>query len=320
MVESKIINQRSNILKVMVLAGGPDRERDVSLKSGKQVAAALREAGHEVIERDLLPDDTAALDEFALWCTESPGVGVVFPIFHGKWGEGGGAQRLLDQRGVAYVGCREAAARLCTDKTETKKTLQNAGIPTPAFELVDASGRPTLSPPVVVKPNDDGSSIDLAICHDQAALDAAWAELSSRNDALLVERFVRGREMTVGVICDVDGQPQALPSIHIIPATEFYDYDAKYLRDDTQYHFDAVSPEVESHLAALAIQTFTTLGCRHLARVDVFVDEDDRPWVIEVNTLPGFTTHSLLPMAARRAGLAMPAFVDRLVRLAVNLP
>ena len=315
-------------MKVMVLAGGPDREREVSLMSGQQVAAALREAGHDVIARDLSPTDTAALDEFALWQTESPGPatsgGVVFPIFHGKWGEGGGAQQLLDQRGLPYVGCRETAARLCTDKTKTKQTLRDAGLPTPAFELLGCNReqpRSTfpgeLAPPVVVKPNDDGSSIDLAICHDQAALDRAWAELSARNDALLVEQFIRGQEMTVGVIEDEHGQPQALPSIHIVPATEFYDYEAKYVRDDTQYHFDAVPAEVESHLGRLAVEAFNALGCRHLARVDMFVDESQQPWVIEVNTLPGFTTHSLLPMAAQRHGLEMPALVDHLVQRAV---
>ncbi|MEM1110167.1 MAG: D-alanine--D-alanine ligase [Planctomycetota bacterium] len=309
-------------MKVMVLAGGPDREREVSLMSGKEVAAALREAGHDVIERDLSPSDTAALDEFAQWCMESPGPGVVFPIFHGKWGEGGGAQKLLDERGVAYVGCREAAARLCTDKTQTKQALIEQSLPTPAFELISCaagSPGPTLTPPVVVKPNDDGSSIDLAICHDQKALDTAWAELSSRNDTLLVERFIKGREMTVGVIEDEHGQPLALPSIHIVPATEFYDYEAKYIRDDTQYRFDT-SPELESRLGELAVDVFCTLGCRHLSRVDVFVDERDQPWVIEVNTLPGFTTHSLLPMAAARVGLPMPALVDRLVQRAATEP
>jgi len=307
-------------MKVMVLAGGPDRERDVSLMSGKQVAIALRDAGHDVIERDLSPTDNAALDEFAKWRGD-----VIFPVFHGKWGEGGGAQQLLDQRGLPYVGCRETAARLCTDKTQTKQALQNVGLPTPAFELLDCPNPPpaqkfpgSLTPPVVVKPNDDGSSIDLAICHDQTSLNAAWAELSLRNDSLLIERFVTGQEMTVGVIEDEHGQPQALPSIHIVPATAFYDYDAKYVRDDTQYHFDALRPEAESQLAALAIDTFATLGCRHVARVDVFVDEAGRPWVIEVNTLPGFTTHSLLPMAARQAGLGMPTLVDRLARLAVT--
>lgn len=296
-------------MKVMVLAGGPDREREVSLQSGAQVAAALRDAGHEVLERDLSPSDMASLDEFETWGGE-----VVFPVFHGKWGEGGGAQALLEARGFAFVGCREDAARLCFDKTRTKRALLDAGLPTPEFELVSSDAQPTLEPPVVVKANDEGSSIDLVICHDRAGLDTAWKDLSSRHDALLVERFVTGREMTVGVVAAEHGKAVALPSIQIIPATAFYDYQAKYERDDTQYLFDAVPPEIERQLGALAVDTFRVLGCRQLSRVDLFLDQDGRPWVIEVNTLPGFTTHSLLPMAARRAGIEMPALVDRLVR------
>ncbi|MEM7625056.1 MAG: D-alanine--D-alanine ligase [Planctomycetota bacterium] len=305
-------------MKVMVLAGGPDREREVSLQSGKQVAAALREAGHEVIQRDMGPDDLAALDEFALWSAEAPEGGAVFPIFHGRWGEGGPAQMILDERGVRYVGCREAAARLCFDKTKTKQVLKDAGLPTPDFELVNAVEKPTLTPPVVVKPNDEGSSIDLEICHTADQLDKAWAGLSPRHDALLVERFVAGRELTVGVIEDPDnrGCVRALPPIQIVPATDFYDYEAKYVRDDTQYRFDFAPHDLDQTLRDLACDTFTALGCRHLARVDLFLDESDRPWIIEVNTLPGFTSHSLLPMAARKSGLSMPALVDRLVRLA----
>jgi D-alanine-D-alanine ligase len=302
-------------MKVMVLAGGPDREREVSLRSGAQVAAALREAGHAVSVEDLGPTDSAALEAFD--------GDVVFPIFHGQWGEGGPAQALLEARGLPFVGCREAAARLCFDKAATKRALLSAGLPTPDFELVSCRGERStfpgaLDPPVVMKPNADGSSIDLRLCPDPASLDAAWAELSPRYGALLVERLITGREMTVGVVEDEDGRPTALPSIHIVPATEFYDYEAKYERHDTQYRFDAVPPEVEAELRQLAVAVFRGLGCRHLARVDVFLDADDRPWVIEVNTLPGFTDQSLLPMAARWAGLAMPELVDRLVRRAVG--
>lgn len=303
-------------MKVMVLAGGPDREREVSLQSGANVAAALRAAGHEVIERDLSPSDTAALDEFSTWRASSGGV--VFPVFHGKWGEGGGAQALLEARGLAFVGCRSDAARLCFDKAATKRALIDGGLPTPEFELVKTIDRPRLLPPVVVKANDEGSSIDLEICHDQAALDAAWDALSPRHESLLVEQFVKGREVTVGVIERIDGKLEALPVIEIKPATAFYDYQAKYVRDDTQYLFESLPGALETQLRGLAAEVFTTLGCRHLSRVDLFVSEDGRPWVIEVNTLPGFTSHSLLPMAARRAGVEMPALVDGLVGLAAR--
>ena len=426
-------------MKVMVLAGGPDRERAVSLKSGAEVARALRAAGHEVRERDLGPGDEAggsggggdlneggALEEFVAWVgheaggtgaggTEggggsgdsladtrrfaqsgsasasgsaasgsagsggaasgnassggagsggatSGGGGVVFPVFHGEWGEGGACQALLEARGLAFVGCREAAARRCFDKAATKRALEAAGLPTPEWEVVEASSTPTLEPPVVLKPLREGSSIDLRLCRDAATLAAAWAELAPRHGRLLVERLVEGREMTVGVVVGEeleegnsgggaipDASPRAaqrrlplggptfderglqaevgreggggviaLPSIQIVPATEFYDYAAKYERDDTRYVFDAVDGPLEAQLRHLALEVFGVLGCRHLARVDLFVDGDDRPWVIEVNTLPGFTDHSLLPMAARRAGLELPVLVDRLVRAAAG--
>ena len=362
-------------MKVMVLAGGPDRERAVSLRSGAQVAAALRVAGHDVRERDMGPEDLAALEEFARWTADGPdqpdapgngttprasddgeleggnegggGGGVVFPVFHGKWGEGGGCQALLEAAGVAFVGCGSEAARRCFDKAQTKRLLEARGLPTPAWELVAVTDRPTLEPPVVIKPVDEGSSIDLRLCPDAASLGAAWSELagSGRHGALLVERLIRGRELTVGVVvgegnaaadaatASALNEPRdeagneggtegggggvgALPVIRIVPATEFYDYQAKYERDDTRYEFDAVDPAIEAQLRHLATQVFTELGCRHLARVDLFLDADDRPWVIEVNTLPGFTDHSLMPRAARHAGLAMPALVDRLVRAA----
>ena len=306
-------------MRVMVLAGGPDRERGVSLKSGARVAAALREAGHGVTERDLGPGDHAALDEFVDW-----GGDVVFPVFHGRWGEGGEAQRLLDERGFRYVGCREAAARRCFDKAATKTALRDAGLPTPDWALVDTEGGgaefpPSMSlsgGPVVLKPNDDGSSIDLALCRDEATLKSAWAELSKRNPRLLVERLVTGREVTVSVL-DLGDGVRALPPICIEPATEFYDYAAKYERDDTRYLFDFTSPNVLASVEALACDVAGALEVRHLSRVDLFLDGADRPWVIEVNTLPGFTDHSLLPMAARRAGMEMPTLVDRLVRAAV---
>ncbi len=300
-------------LNILVLRGGPDRERPVSMKSGAQVAAALREAGHDVREADIGPGDLAALDDFAAW----PG-DVVFPVLHGKWGEGGPLQEILDERRLPYVGCPAPAARLCIDKHRTKLVLEQHHIDTPAFELL-APGQPaTLPPPVVVKVPEEGSSIGLAICHDQAARDHALYELRDLANKLLVEQFIPGAEVTVGVISSADGKSiTALPPIHIVPATSFYDYDAKYDRDDTQYRFDLPGGQpVIDTLQELALRAHKSLGCRHLSRVDFILDADHRPWCLEINTMPGFTTHSLLPMAARHAGLDMPALTDRLARLA----
>ncbi len=314
----------------MVLAGGPDRERAVSLMSGAEVACALERAGHEVTTCDTGPDDLSALERFETW-----GGDVVFPVLHGRWGEGGALQRVLDERGLAYVGCRAASASLCMDKAATKRTLAVAGLPTPEWELLDAEASPSLDPPLVIKPNDDGSSIDLRICHSRDEVDRARRELASRNATLLYERCVKGRELTVGVIerpsgfesgdtpldgdadASASGSLLALPPIQIVPATAFYDYEAKYVRNDTRYLFeieaaDGVLPRVRE----LAAAAHRATHCRHLSRVDFMLDDQDRPWVLEINTLPGFTAHSLLPMAAARVGLAMPALVDHLARLA----
>ncbi len=296
-------------LHVLVLAGGPDRERDVSLMSGRTVVDALRQAGHRVSEGDLQPDDTAALDAFI----ESGG-DVVFPALHGPWGEGGPAQELLLSKRVPFVGCMPSAAALCMDKAKTKQALSARNAPTPDSELVESAARPTLAPPVVIKPVSDGSSIDLAICPDAATLETRWAKLSRRHKMLLVERFVAGKEVTVGWL---DGR--ALPPIWIQPATAFYDYDAKYDRDDTRYAFDLDEPpEVVQRLAELTERACTALDVRHLARADFILDADHRPWLLEVNTMPGFTSHSLLPMAARHAGIDTPQLCDRLVRMALR--
>ncbi len=306
------------VLKVMVLAGGPDREREVSLISGKAVTDALKLAGHEVLQRDISPDDLSALNEFQNWEGR-----VVFPALHGRWGEGGGVQTVLDERGLAYVGCQAESATLCMDKYLSKARLFDASLPTLPFELIHRGEQPTIDPPLVLKAPFEGSSIDLAICKDQATVDKALADLFTRQESLLVERFSGGVEITVGVLESLDGgEPFALPPIYIKPATAFYDYDAKYKRNDTQYIFDheamGLEPREVEGLGVLAVETFRELECRHMARVDFIVDENHRPWILEVNTIPGFTDHSLLPMAANQAGMPMPKLVDHLVRLAAR--
>lgn len=299
---------------VMVLAGGPDRERPVSLMSGAEVSRALREAGHRVVQRDIGPDNLTALDEFS-----EIGAVVLFPILHGAWGEGGGLQRILDDRRIRYVGCRAEAASLCMDKFKAKTKLVEAGLPTPPFELLAGSQRRTIQPPLVFKPPCEGSSIDLVICHDAEQARRARHRLGARHKELLVEEFIRGRELTVGVIADasVPGGIRALPAIQIVPATEFYDYEAKYDRDDTQYLFDIDLPQdTLAQISQIAQETFRTLGCRHLGRVDIMVDRQNQPWILEINTLPGFTSHSLLPKAAAKSGMPMAKLVDHLVKLA----
>jgi D-alanine-D-alanine ligase len=310
----------SKALRVLVLAGGPDRERVVSQQGGVQVSEALREAGHDVLLRDILPDDLSALDEFAKWDGD-----VVFPVLHGLWGEGGGLQRILSDRELDYVGSGAGAAGLCINKHLTKLMVAEHGVDTPEAELLLTGQKRTLAAPVVIKAVEEGSTFGLAICKTQAEADSAQALLSKDYPKLLVERYVLGKELTVSVIGGEtpDGtpanEPVALPVIQIVPAGECYDYDAKYERDDTQYLFDIDLPaETLQQVREWSLTAYRVLGVRHVCRADFMVDALGRAWLIEVNTMPGFTTHSLLPMAAKQAGLSLAELTDRLVRLAMS--
>ncbi|MCX5661257.1 MAG: D-alanine--D-alanine ligase [Planctomycetota bacterium] len=328
-------NPKTASLKIMVLAGGPDREHDVSLMSGATVTSGLAQAGHDVRQRDIRPDDLAALDEFASW-----GGDVVFPMLHGSWGEGGGLQRILEERGLRFVGCRAASAELCMDKTRAKLEFVKAGLPTPPFELLAAGDRRSVAPPLVVKAPTEGSSIDLVICRNHEQVRRARSRLHKRHTHLLLEKFVAGKELTIGVFPPpsppatpdkVGGKgngrakpmsaedARALPPIHIVPATEFYNYSAKYDRDDTQYLFDIDLPEaVLAECRRVSVEAARALGCRHLCRVDLIVDDEGQPWILEINTIPGFTSHSLFPKAAAHAGISLPRLLDHFARQALE--
>lgn len=323
----RLVNDMSQ-RKIMVLAGGPDREAPVSVESGKTVSASLREAGYDVLVRDIGPANLAALDEFARW-----GGDAIFPALHGGWGEGGGLQAILDARKIPYVGCRAPAASLCMDKILTKQKLASVGAPTLPFEVIEREQRqkPTLPVPHVIKGPREGSSIDVVICKTQAESDAAVADLFTRHPQLLVEQFCKGKEITVGVIDrdpgdpHADRGPHALPPIHIVPAAASYDFAAKYTRDDTRYVMepDAMGLTMREYegLGVLAVEVFKLCGCRHMSRIDFIVEGEPghhNAWLLEVNTIPGFTSHSLLPKAAAFAGIPLPTLVDRLVRLAIR--
>jgi len=296
----------SRMQTVLVLMGGPDAEREVSLMSGRAIATALRDSGRfNVIEQTIdreTPESLAAM---------TGDVNVVFPALHGPWGEGGPLQEILAQLGVPYVGSGPRAAALAMDKVITKSLL--AGIvPSPPARQLMPDDVCDLDPPLVLKPIDDGSSVDMCICRTQEEVDAGRAELHPHRGALLAERFVDGRELTIGIVCG-----EALPLIEIVPAVEFYDYDAKYERDDTRYLLEPeVPPGVAEQCERFALESFSRLGCRDIARADFMLDEEG-PWFLEINTMPGFTSHSLVPMAARHVGMPMPALCAKLVDAAL---
>lgn len=300
-------------LNVLVLLGGPDRERPVSLQSGGEVAKALRAAGHTVTEADVMPDDLSAVED-----AKTNGIDVVFPVLHGPWGEGGPLQAVLEASGLPFVGCRQDAATRCMDKWATKRVARELGIPTAEAELLASTTQArTVKAPVVIKAIDEGSSFGMAICQTEAEADAAVADLLSQYKQVMAERYIVGDELTVGVLVDTGGSPTALPAIKIVPAVAFYDYEAKYTRDDTQYLFGAEPPAVLEQVQRYAEQAFAGLGCRHLARIDFMLDADQRPWLLEANTMPGFTSHSLVPKAAAEAGVPFPELCDKLVRMAL---
>jgi D-alanine-D-alanine ligase len=292
--------------------GGPDAEREVSLNSGSEVAAALSASGRfhvtdEVIERP----DIGELRMLAEGCD------VVFPVLHGHWGEGGPLQELLDELALPYVGAKPRAAALAMDKLKTKAIVAKQGVPTPAAqELASPIDRCTIDPPLVLKPIDDGSSVDLRICRTPESVELARKELHPKRGRLMAEHYIQGREITAGIICD-----QSLPLIEILPAkaVEFYDYAAKYTREDTRYEIDPdLPPDVAQYCVSMAMTAYTALNCRDIARADIMLDAQNQPWFLEINTMPGFTTHSLVPMAARAIGLSMPDLCAKLVNVALS--
>jgi D-alanine-D-alanine ligase len=299
-------------LKVAVLMGGIGSERQVSLLSGANIARALTKAGFDVVTSDVTPDNLQILDDET--------IDVYFLALHGEFGEDGGLQQILEDRNLIYTGSDARSSRLAFDKAASKSAFRAAGITVAPGVILNAEkdfdGLPqqlaNFGDKFVVKPIRQGSSVGVEIVQGpDNACDAARRCLHDYHDCM-IEAFVPGREMTVGIL---DGK--ALPIIEIRSKTAFYDYQAKYLDDATEYLFDTVaSDETARLLQQTAVTCFKVLGCRHLGRVDMILTDDDVPYVLEINTLPGFTSHSLLPMAAARAGMSADALCAEIVRSA----
>jgi len=295
-------------MKITVLYGGPSAEREVSLVSGGAVIDGLKSMGHEVFGSDVSPTNLSGLDRPA---------DVIFPVLHGQFGESGELQEILEQRGLAFVGSGSKASRLGMNKVETKKVWQQAGLPTPAYRVI-RRGQPIGEIPgsCVVKAIDSGSSIDVYVCKAPAELPAAAnsaiEKVLSRHDAVLVEQFIDGIELTVGLL-----EERPLAPIRIVPKGEFFDFQAKYKANDTEHRFDTGLPaNVAEKCRELARSANAVVGARDLARVDIMLDQSNNPYLLEINTLPGFTPKSLLPEAAKHAGIEFGALVDRLAKRA----
>ena len=290
-------------MRITVLSGGPGPEREVSLIGGRAVAAALREAGHDVYAADISPTDLAALDRPA---------DVIFPVLHGTFGEDGALQAILEQRGLPFVGSGSAASRLGMDKAEAKRIWKAAGLPTPPWRVIAEPDSPAA--PCVVKSVDGGSSIDVHLCRTADAAAAAVETLLAKHGRAMVEQFVEGTEITVGILNDAP-----LPPIRIDAKGGWFDYESKYSAGGAEHRFDLnLPPPVIDAVSGLALKAHCALGCRDLSRVDFIVDREHRPFLLEINTIPGFTPRSLLPDAAAKAGIDFAGLCDRLVRTAAG--
>ncbi|MCC6592231.1 MAG: D-alanine--D-alanine ligase [Xanthomonadales bacterium] len=281
--------------RVAVVMGGDSSEREVSLNSGGNVLAALRARGVDATAVDGIPALIAWIREGR--CDR------VFNILHGRGGEDGVLQGALEALGVAYTGSGVLGSALTMDKVRTKRVWQALAIPTPAFAVLAAGADVAqalqqVGLPAIVKPSREGSSVGVTRVF-RAQDVAAAVELAARYDGeLLVERLIEGPELTVGVLAG-----QALPSIRIVPAGEFYDYHSKYISDDTRYLCPGLAEPVEGSLKALCERAFAAVGCSGWGRIDVMQDAGGGFHLLEVNTTPGMTSHSLVPKAAAQLGI-----------------
>ncbi len=299
--------------RVAVVMGGPSSERDVSLASGQGVLAALERLGYESRSLDFDARFVDALRGFK--------PDIVFNALHGVGGEDGTLQGLLDWLRVPYTGSDLRSCALAIDKHLTKKLLSAEGLPTPAWDTFDFDGGTlpllpgSLNLPLVVKPRDEGSSTGVMLVRTHEEWSRTMIELSERRSAVLAEEFVDGREFSCGVLFG-----EALPVIEIVPREQsFYDYEAKYRAGASSHDVPAKIDEDLAHrLQMLALSTHRLLGLRDYSRTDFIVTTGGRPYILEINALPGLTTTSLLPEECLAAGISYDALVDRLVRAALD--
>ncbi|EKT1121182.1 D-alanine--D-alanine ligase [Escherichia coli] len=302
--------------KIAVLLGGTSAEREVSLNSGAAVLAGLREGGI-----DAYPVDPKEVDVTQL---KSMGFQKVFIALHGRGGEDGTLQGMLELMGLPYTGSGVMASALSMDKLRSKLLWQGAGLPVaPWVALTRAEFEKGLSDkqlaeisalglPVIVKPSREGSSVGMSKVVAENALQDALRLAFQHDEEVLIEKWLSGPEFTVAILDE-----EILPSIRIQPSGTFYDYEAKYLSDETQYFCPTgLEASQEANLQALVLKAWTTLGCKGWGRIDVMLDSDGQFYLLEANTSPGMTSHSLVPMAARQAGMSFSQLVVRILELA----
>ena len=301
--------------KIAVLLGGTSAEREVSLNSGTAVLNALRKQGYDAHPIDPKTFPVATLKE--------QGFDRVFNILHGRGGEDGTMQGLLEQIGIPYTGCGVMASALTMDKMRTKMLWKAFGLPVAEMEIVTVENRANLNPesvvkklglPLMVKPSLEGSSVGLTKVKTMEELESAVDFALKFDRTVLIEEWLAGDEFTVPVL---DGE--VLPSIKIVPEGEFYDYDAKYISDNTQYFCPAgLTEALEQELCRLVKQAYDVVGCRGWSRIDVMADAEGKFRLVEVNTNPGMTSHSLFPKSAATVGYSFEQLVEKILELSVE--
>ena len=323
-------------MKVAVLMGGRSSEREISLRTGRGIAQSLRNLGHDVASIDaadgrLLPAGDEEKGAPPLEALEPVGdaalarpevlahADVVFIALHGATGENGTLQALLDLTGRPYTGSGMRASAIAMDKAMSKRIFEQAGIPTPLWQLLPRTA--TVSDvdltalgglPIIVKPNEEGSSVGLTVVKDAAQLPEAL-RLAGDLGEILIEQFISGRELTVAVLGD-----QLLPIVEIRPKSGLYDYHSKYTAGASEYFCPADLPApIAQRVSELGERVVRVFGCRGAVRVDFLLGRDDVPYCLEVNTIPGMTPTSLVPMAAKAAGMSYDQLVARMLELAI---
>jgi D-alanine-D-alanine ligase len=297
-------------LKVAVVMGGPSAEREVSIESGTCVMRALTTLGHEARSLDFDARFVDAIREIQ--------PDVVFNALHGRGGEDGTIQGVLEWLGIPYTGSGVAACALAMDKHLTKKLLAAEGLPTPPWDMFDLTGGTlpllpgSLNLPLVAKPRSSGSSAGVSIVKTHEAWTKAMIEAAERTPEILAEEFVPGREFSCGVLSE-----EALPVVEILSSDEFYSYDAKYKPGGSRHLIPApIDHDLTSRLQTLALSVHRLIGLRDYSRTDFIVTDHGRPTILEINALPGLTPQSLFPDEAQHVGISYDALVDRLLQLA----
>jgi D-alanine-D-alanine ligase len=320
--------------RVLVALGGKSSERAVSIETGKNIAIALEKNGYSVGVIDIGTGtlmQTPELDNIQKDASKLPAVSniplvdikrhfeLVFIAMHGKFGEDGGIQSLLENIDVPYTGSDPLSSALAMDKNHSKIVFKSMDIPVLDWEiLTDKDAKTKIKFPVIVKPNAEGSSVGVSICENEADFVVGLKLALKKCDKAMVEPFIKGTEITVPVIERENGDARALPVIEIVPKHRFFDFEGKYDGSTSEIVPAKISPELTKKAQDLAVKSHLALGCRHFSRVDMIIDEKGNIFVLELNTIPGMTSESLYPKSAAADKISFERLIDHIVKIALK--